>query len=67
MLYTTAEYCKGAEASWKNSQLTKLPGDSHGGRSLVGYSPWGHKESDMTERLQSSLRSKISNIVWVIA
>ena len=20
-------------------------------RSLVGYSPWGHKESDMTERL----------------
>ena len=28
-----------------------LPGESHGGRSLVGYSPWGHKESDMTERL----------------
>ena len=24
---------------------------SHGLRSLVGYSPWGHKESDMTERL----------------
>ena len=24
-----------------------LPGDSHGQRSLVGYSPWGHK--DMTE------------------
>ena len=24
---------------------------SHGWRSLVGYSPWGHKESDMTERL----------------
>ena len=23
----------------------------HGQRSLVGYSPWGHKESDMTERL----------------
>ena len=21
----------------------------HGHRSLVGYSPWGHKESDMTE------------------
>jgi len=27
------------------------PGKSHGQRSLVGYSPWGHKESDMTERL----------------
>ena len=25
-----------------------LPGESHGQRSLVGYSPWGHKESDMT-------------------
>ena len=23
-----------------------LPGESHGGRSLVGYSPWGRKESD---------------------
>ena len=22
-----------------------LPGESHGQRSLVGYSPWGHKES----------------------
>ena len=28
-----------------------LPEESHGQRSLVGYSPWGHKESDMTERL----------------
>ena len=28
-----------------------LPGESHGWRSLVGYSPWGRKESDMTERL----------------
>ena len=28
---------------------------SHGQRSLVGYSPWGCKESDMTERLTLSL------------
>ena len=28
-----------------------LPGKSHGRRSLVGYSPWGRKESDMTEQL----------------
>ena len=28
-----------------------LPGESHGQRSLVGYSPQGHKESDMTEQL----------------
>ena len=25
-----------------------LPGESHGQRSLVGYSPWSHKESDTT-------------------
>ena len=28
-----------------------LPGKSHGRRSLVGYSPWGHEESDTTEQL----------------
>ena len=26
-----------------------LPGEFHGQRSLVGYSPWGHKELDMTD------------------
>ena len=26
-----------------------LPGDPHGQRSLVGYSPWGRRESDTTE------------------
>ena len=36
-----------------NSQPTPvfLTGKSHGWRSLVGYSPWGRKESDTTERL----------------
>ena len=28
-----------------------LPGEFHGQRSLAGYSPWGHKESDTTEQL----------------
>ena len=28
-----------------------LPGKSHGWRSLVGCSPWGREESDMTEQL----------------
>ena len=28
-----------------------LPGESYGQRSLVGYSPWGRKESDTPERL----------------
>ena len=28
-----------------------LPGESPAQRSLAGYSPWGHKELDMTEQL----------------
>ena len=32
-----------------------LPGEFYGQRSLVGYSPWGRKESDMSERLTLSL------------
>ena len=32
-----------------------LPGKSHGQRSLVGYSPWGRKESDTTEQLHISI------------
>ena len=32
-----------------------LPGKSHGWRSLVGYSPWGHEEPDTTERLHFHL------------
>ena len=31
-----------------------LPGESHGQRSLANYSPWGHKELDMTERLSTA-------------
>ena len=32
-------------------QYSCLENHMDGWRSLVGYSPWGHKESDMTERL----------------
>ena len=32
-----------------------LPGESHGQRSLVGYSPWGHKVSDRTEATARAL------------
>ena len=33
---------------WKPTPVL-LPGESHGQGSLVGYSPWGRKELDMTE------------------
>ena len=39
--------------AWEPSPVG-LPGESHGQRSLVGYSPWGHKESDTTEQLSNS-------------
>ena len=29
--------------------LVLLPGESQGWRSLFGYCPWGHKESETTE------------------
>ena len=35
---------------WQHTAVF-LPGKFHGQRSLVGYSPWGRKESDTTERL----------------
>ena len=38
-----------------------LPGESHGQRSLVGYSPWGCKESDTTEA--TSYKSFICSII----
>ena len=34
--------------AWQPTPVS-LPGKLHGQRSLVGYSSWGHKESDMTE------------------
>ena len=33
--------------------LVFLPGKFHGWKSLIGYSPWGCKELDMTEQLHS--------------
>ena len=43
---------------WRREWLSTpifLPGEFHEESSLVGYSPWGHKESDMTERPALSL------------
>ena len=48
-----------------------LPGKFHGLRSLVGYSPWGRKKSDMTERLHfhffiSVLYNSHSICLWLM-
>ena len=39
---------------WQPTPVS-LPGEFHGQRSLAGYTPWGQKESDMTEQLTFSL------------
>ena len=43
-----------------------LPGESHGQRSVVGYSPWGHKESDTTEHTAQAFDCVDHNKLWKI-
>ena len=46
------------------THFSNLPEEVHGQRSLVGYSPWGCKESDMTEQLpQEELRFQVASNV----
>ena len=46
------------------THFSNLPEEVHGQRSLVGYSPWGCKESDMTEQLpQEELRFQVTSNV----
>ena len=40
-----------------------LPGKSHGQRSLVGYSPWGHKELDTTETTEHACIERVAQMV----
>ena len=46
---------------WQSTPALLL-GKSHGWRSLIGYSPWGHKESDTTEWLHSLLSKDKVNL-----
>ena len=44
----------GREDPWRREWLPTpifVPGEFHGQRSLVGHSPWGHKELDTIEQL----------------
>ena len=46
------------KSPWRRAWLPTpvfLPGEYHGQRSPVGYSPWGCKEWDITEQLTVSL------------
>ena len=44
-------------------------GESHRQRSLVGYSPWGHKESDVTSQLSTQAEGRAQekgSSAWLI-
>ena len=48
LIFFNLVFCMYLQLGYKNS-TSILPGKFHGQRSLVGYSPWSHKELDMTE------------------
>ena len=41
-----------------------LPGEFHGQRSLMGYSPWGHKELDSTEQFSLSQMTEDRSVCY---
>ena len=45
---------------WQPTPVS-LPGESHGQRSLVCHSPWGHKESDKTEHAHKASSSEVES------
>ena len=52
----TQVWSLGQKIPWKSKwqpSTVFLPDKSHGQGSLAGYSPWGHKESDMIEHVLS--------------
>ena len=57
---------------WLNGhEFDQTPGDGEGQGSLACCSPWGHKESDMTEQQQQSVINDFSlnlflftSLVW---
>ena len=51
---TTEDEMVGWHQRFKGHEFEQSPGDGEGQGSLVCCSPWGHKESDTTERLNNT-------------
>ena len=60
-MWETRIWSLGQKDPWKMEWRPLQPGKNHGQRSLVGYNPWGCKESNTTERLILWL-----SFVWVL-
>ena len=55
------------EREWQPTPVF-WPGESHGQKSLAGYSPWGHRELDTTERVtQTPYIIKMRYLLWMDA
>ena len=52
------------EKEWLSNPVF-LPGEFHGQRSLVGYSPWGPKELDTTEQLALFLFTSLLSYLYL--
>ena len=48
------------EAAWQPTPVY-LPGKNHGQKSLAGYSPWGQKKVDATERLAAAAAKSLQS------
>ena len=60
----------GWEDSWEEEMVlypVLLWGQSHGQRSLVGYSPWGRKELDTTEQLSTRCNCPLRANLHILA
>ena len=58
---------QGGKIPWRRKRQPNpvfLPGEFHRQRSLVGYSPWGLKEPDMTEQLNNNSLGHIWHSGW---
>ena len=62
---TWCSTCWNCRSTWRKAwQPTPifLPGESHGQRSLAGFSPWGHKDLDVTEHAGLNFYSCIDRL-----
>ena len=53
----TEDEMVGGHHQLNRHEFEQTPGDSEGQGSLMYYSPWSHKELDMTEQQQKPLQN----------
>ena len=62
----TGDEMVGWHHGFNGHELEQTPGDGEGQESLEYCSLWGHKESNLTWRLNNSSKKNISNVIRVV-